>query len=90
MDKLLEVADVALVAAIVTIIQMGKRWMFPKIPKWAWFFVALAAGVFAAWLKIPRVDQNWKLFEYQSIIYAGAIFIVYGGYETAQKARGKR
>jgi ABC-type Na+ efflux pump permease subunit len=84
---LLGAVDIPFVLAVVAIIEVTKRTLWPRAPKAVWTLALFFAGFGAAALKVPVVHANWKSFGTQGIIYAGAAELVYFLYSNALKAR---
>jgi hypothetical protein len=93
MTVLLGAVDIPFVLAIVAIIEVVKRTMWPKAPKWLWTVALFVAGFGAAALKVPVVGAAWKTFLTQGIIYAGAanlLYFLYSSVLAAKKATAKK
>jgi hypothetical protein len=90
---LIGAVDIPFVLAIVAIIEVVKRTLWPRAPKGVWTIALFLAGFGAAALKVPIVHNEWKTFLTQGIIYAGAaelLYFLYSSIITAKKATEKK
>lgn len=75
-----KVIDVPLVIGMVTFIQMLKRII--KIDSKWYALINIAMGFFVAWLKIDILEEGYKQFIIQGLIYSSANEFVYQNWRT--------